>query len=67
MSKILFRNSDDLPVNENQEESKEVKIKPNLFLGRMESDNDSAKFPDWDIEPQNQIINPRVKPNNGRA
>lgn len=40
---------------------KEVKVYPNLFLGRTEAVSENAKFPNWDIEPPSQIINPRLK------
>lgn len=34
---------------------------PNLFNGRTEAEKGNAKFPDWDIIPPNQFINPRIK------
>lgn len=40
---------------------KEVSIKPNLFQGRTEAEKGNAKFPDWDIVPPGQFINPRIK------
>ena len=40
---------------------KEVKVYPNLFLGRTEAESENAKFPNWDIEPPSQFINPRLK------
>jgi hypothetical protein len=33
----------------------------NLFQGRTELEKGNAKFPDWDIVPPNQFINPRIK------
>ena len=41
---------------------KEIKAKLNLFQGRTEAEQGNAKFPDWDIVPPNQFINPRIKP-----
>lgn len=35
--------------------------KSNLFQGRTELDGGLAKFPDWDIVPPDQFINPRLK------
>ena len=40
---------------------KEIKTNLNLFQGRTEAEKGSAKFPDWDIVPPNQFINPRIK------
>lgn len=34
---------------------------PNIFQGRPDSQPDPAKFPDWDILPPNQFINPRLR------
>ncbi|MFA8434082.1 MAG: hypothetical protein ACEPOZ_06155 [Marinifilaceae bacterium] len=34
---------------------------PNLFEGITDPEIDGAKFPDWDIVPPNQFINPRIK------
>jgi hypothetical protein len=59
-SKILFGN----PIkseNFDNEQKKETTVKPNLFQGRTESEKGNAKFPNWDIVPPNQIINPRIK------
>lgn len=45
-----------------KEENKiERKPAPNLFQGRTEAEKGNAKFPDWDIVPPNQFINPRIK------
>lgn len=60
-SKILFGNSDK-SENTNHESKKETTVKPNLFQGRTEAEKGNAKFPDWDIVPPNQFINPRIKP-----
>lgn len=35
---------------------------PNIFSNRLESEIDNSKFPEWDILPPNQFINPRLKP-----
>ncbi|HEX7755655.1 MAG TPA: hypothetical protein VF421_09940 [Niabella sp.] len=42
-------------------DEKEKQASPNLFQGRTEAEVNNAKFPDWDIVPPNQFINPRVK------
>lgn len=34
---------------------------PNLFQGRTEGEKGNVKFPNWDIIPPNQIINPRTR------
>ena len=60
-SKILFGNSEQ-SENTNHESKKETTVKPNLFQGRTEAEKGNAKFPDWDIVPPNQFINPRIKP-----
>ncbi|RYF94702.1 MAG: hypothetical protein EOO00_05075 [Chitinophagaceae bacterium] len=33
----------------------------NLFQGRTEAENSNAVFPEWDIVPPSQFINPRIK------
>lgn len=33
----------------------------NIFQGRAEEQSNKAAFPEWDIVPPNQIINPRLK------
>ncbi|MEN5231913.1 hypothetical protein [Sphingobacterium faecium] len=35
--------------------------KPNLFQGRTETVPENTTFPNWDIVPPNQFINPRIK------
>jgi hypothetical protein len=43
-------------------QKKEAANPVNLFKGRTEAETASpAKFPDWDIVPPNQFINPRIK------
>lgn len=34
---------------------------PNIFAGRSESNISYSKFPEWDILPPDQFINPRIK------
>ncbi len=58
-NKIIPDNNSEQSGNGNIK--KENQVKPNLFQGRTESEKGSAKFPDWDIVPPNQFINPRVK------
>lgn len=61
-NKIILDNSSEQSENGNNIPKKENQVKPNLFQGRTESEKGNAKFPDWDIVPPNQFINPRVKP-----
>lgn len=46
---------------ENQNQIRNQQTTPNLFLGRTEGEKGNAKFPEWNIAPPNQIINPRIK------
>ena len=50
-----------MPINEIKPPVPKKEIN-NLFKGRTESEKGNAKFPDWDIVPPNQFINPRIKP-----
>lgn len=61
MTKIILGNHSEESENTSHEIKKEATIKPNLFQGRTESELGNAKFPDWDIIPPNQFINPRIK------
>lgn len=61
MAKIILGNHSERSENTSQEMKKEINIKPNLFQGRTEAKLGNAKFPDWDIVPPNQFINPRIK------
>ena len=61
MSKIILGANSQQSENTNQEPKKEISLKPNLFQGRTEAEKGNAKFPDWDIIPPNQFINPRIK------
>lgn len=61
-NKIILDSSAELSEKSNNTPKKENQVKPNLFQGRTESEKGNAKFPDWDIVPPNQFINPRVKP-----
>jgi len=58
---LLDNNSDDSESNNNNNPKKEMLVKPNLFQGRTDSEKGNAKFPEWDIVPPNQFINPRLK------
>lgn len=60
-TKIILENNSEQPGNGNNSLKKESLTKPNLFQGRTESEKGNAKFPDWDIVPPNQFINPRMK------
>lgn len=67
-NKILFGNGSEQSENTNNNDNntdnnnkKENQVKPNLFQGRTEAETKNAKFPEWDIVPPNQFINPRIK------
>ncbi|MBS0623511.1 MAG: hypothetical protein JSS62_02705 [Verrucomicrobia bacterium] len=60
-NKILFGNGSEQSENTDNNSKKENQVKPNLFQGRTEAETKNSKFPDWDIVPPNQFINPRVK------
>ena len=62
MNKIILSDNSEQSENTNHEPKKENTVKPNLFQGRTEAEKGNAKFPDWDIVPPNQFINPRIKP-----
>ena len=59
MNKIILGDNSEQSENTNHEPKKENTVKPNLFQGRTEAEKGNAKFPDWDIVPPNQFINPR--------
>jgi hypothetical protein len=61
MSKIILGENSEESKNTNHESNREVAIKPNLFQGITETEKGNSKFPDWDIVPPNQFINPRIK------
>ncbi len=61
MSKIILGDNSEKSENTNHEPKKENTVKPNFFQGRTEAEKGNAKFPDWDIVPPNQFINPRIK------
>ncbi len=58
-NKILLDNNAAVPGKSNIK--KDTQAKPNLFQGRTEAESANAAFPDWDILPPNQFINPRIK------
>lgn len=59
-NKILFGN-DSGQAGKAGSSNNGNQVKPNLFPGRTEAETKNAKFPDWDIVPPNQFINPRIK------
>nr|WP_294783916.1 hypothetical protein [uncultured Flavobacterium sp.] len=61
MTKIILSNHSENSEDTANETKREVKVKPNLFQGRIEAELQNAKFPDWDIIPPTQFINPRIK------
>lgn len=61
MTKIILGNPLEKSEDTISEVKKEIKIKTNLFQGRTEAALENAKFPDWDIVPPSQFINPRIK------
>ena len=62
ISEIILGDNSAQPENTNHELKNENTVKPNLFQGRTEAEKGNAKFPDWDIVPPSQFINPRIKP-----
>lgn len=61
MSTIILGDNSQQSENNNNERKKEINVKPNLFQGRTDAEKGNAKFPDWDILPPYQFINPRIK------
>ena len=61
MSKIILGDSSDNSERIPNETKKNGQVNPNLFQGRTEAEKVNAKFPNWDIIPPNQFINPRIK------
>lgn len=61
MTKIILSNHSEESEDIANEIKKETKVRPNLFQGRTEAELQNAKFPDWDIIPPTQFINPRIK------
>jgi hypothetical protein len=61
MSKIIVGDGSQSSGNSPQQPGNDSSIKPNIFQGRTEAEKGNAKFPDWDIVPPNQFINPRIK------
>lgn len=60
-NKTLSGNDSRQPESNCSAVEKENQAKTNLFHGRTEAEVNNSKFPDWDIVPPNQFINPRVK------
>lgn len=61
MNKIILGDNAERVESTSHETKKENLLKPNIFQGRTEPEKGNAKFPEWDILPPNQIINPRIK------
>ncbi|MEX2593850.1 MAG: hypothetical protein WD426_13835 [Anditalea sp.] len=61
MTKIILGDHSEQSKDDPNGKKKNHVIKPNLFQGRTEAEINEAKFPDWDIVPPNQFINPRIK------
>ena len=61
MSKILLGDNSEETENTDNRNENGNQIKQNIFQGRTEAEKGNAKFPDWDIVPPNQFINPRIK------
>ncbi|MFD1604267.1 hypothetical protein ACFSJW_07790 [Flavobacterium artemisiae] len=61
MTKIILGNTLDQSKEAVNEKKTETKVITNLFQGRTEPELENAKFPDWDIVPPSQFINPRIK------
>jgi hypothetical protein len=61
MAKIMIDHQAEAQEPAGQDAKKEFHAKPNLFQGRTEAAAGNARFPDWDVVPPNQFINPRIK------
>jgi hypothetical protein len=61
MNTIILGDNSQQSENSNQEPKKDMDPKLNLFPGRTEAEKGNANFPDWDIVPPKQFINPRIK------
>lgn len=61
MGKIILGGNLEQSENTSHETKKENSVRPNLFQGRTEAAKGNSKFPDWDIVPPSQFINPRIK------
>lgn len=60
-NKIIFNElSSDKPQDINLSKSAEINDR-NIFNQRLGFESGNAKFPDWDIIPPSQFINPRIK------
>ena len=62
MVNIILADDSLQPENGNSQANKEKIVRPNLFKGNTEAQTGAAKFPEWDIVPPSQFINPRIKP-----
>lgn len=52
--------NNDLDKN-NKEDNQEIKKEEIQSENSKKKEKENAQFPDWDILPPNQIINPRIK------
>lgn len=59
--KILFGNGSVQPGNSADNGKKETPVASNIFQGRVDGEGKNASFPNWDIVPPNQFINPRIR------
>jgi len=60
-NKILFEKTENSPKTPDTVVEKEKGVAPTIFLEKAETENKHSKFPDWDIVPPYQFINPRIK------
>lgn len=61
MTKIILDDNSQ-PFEDNSNGNKiESSTKKQLVDDKDKEEKSSANFPDWDIVPPNQIINPRIK------
>jgi hypothetical protein len=60
-NKIILENSDDKNSSSQKMDATMVAPRLNLFLGRSDKEPDMSKFPEWDVLPPSQFINPRTK------
>ncbi|WP_131539786.1 hypothetical protein [Pedobacter nototheniae] len=61
MNIILGEHSEQAENSINNQIRTNNKLNPNLFQGKTDAEIDEAKFPNWDIMPPSQFINPRIK------
>jgi hypothetical protein len=60
-NKIIFKeSSSENPKDTNLTKTVDL-VESNIFNEKLNQDEGNSKFPDWDIIPPSQFINPRIK------